>query len=243
MLTEAAQLHGRIAAGQRKALSELPELLAKAGQVFEKIAQRRANERDTEARGFNVFRLTERAHFEVTTHQTVLADLVNPMGSHGQGNLFLGPFLGIVRVRTGIRLPGPDGLWEVDHGLSYIDVRLRHPSTNDAVVIETKWDAPDRPGQVVDYWESELKRTRKARIAVVFITKDGRNPDLGPRREEHARFEKDLVCMSYRREFAELLRNALTGVKALRVLETLAQYLDLLDAFGTDEGEEDESRQ
>jgi len=237
VLSEAAQLQGRIAAGEHRSLSDVSNLLAKAGQVFTKTAQWRANQRDSEARRFNVFRLTERAHFEVTTHQAVLADLLNPMGSHGQGNLFLRPFLELVTVRTGIALAGPDGLWEIDQGLSYIDVRLRHPFTNDAVVIETKWDAPDRPGQVVDYWDSELKRTRKTRVPVVFIAKNPRDPDLGPPRTEHARFKRDLVCLSYRLEFADLLRSALDNVKAPRVRETLAQYLDLLDAIETtDEG-------
>jgi hypothetical protein len=240
LLAEAAQLHGTIAAGQHRSILELSDTLAKASQVFEKTAQRRANQRDSEARRFNVFCLTERAHFEVTTHQTVLADLLNPIGSHGQGNLFLRPFLELVTAGTGISLAGPDGLWEVDHGQSYIDVRLRHSSTNDAVVIETKWDASDRPGQLVDYWESELKRTHKDRIPVVFIAKNRRDPDLGPPRPTHARFKRDLVCLSYRLEFADLLRTVLGEVRAPRVRETLAQYLDLLAAIETidDEGEE-----
>jgi hypothetical protein len=241
MLAEVGGLHEQISARQRRSYSELPELLATAQETFARMARRLADNRDDEARQFNVFRLTNRAHFEVTTHQTVLADLLNPIGLHGQGNLFLKPFLGLVTERTGIVLPAPDGLWEVDHGLEYIDVRLRHPSTRDAVVIETKWDAPDTPGQVVRYWKNELKRTAKARIPVVFLTKDGREPDLGSRCEEHSRFEKDLVRVSYRLEFAEVLRSALRDVKAPRVRETLAQYLELLDALETiEEGEQEQ---
>jgi hypothetical protein len=97
-------------------------------------------------------------------------------------------------------------------------------------VIETKWDASDRPGQVVDYWESELKRTHKDRIPVVFIAKNRRDPDLG-RRAHACAFQEGLVCLSYRLEFADLLRTVLGEVRAPRVRETLAQYLDLLAAI------------
>jgi hypothetical protein len=142
-----------------------------------KSAKVKRNSRDAEAPQYNVFLLTHRAHFEVTTHQTLIANLLDPVGSHGQGNLFLKPFLDPIAERSGIDLAPPNGLWEVDHGLDYIDVRLRHPLTKNAVVIETKWNAGDLPGQVVRYWQSELKRTGKTRIPVVFLTKDGRKPD------------------------------------------------------------------
>jgi hypothetical protein len=230
MLAEADAFYERIRARDRHVFSELPGLLIKAEQAFGKIVERRTNSRDTEARQYNVFLLTHRAHFEVTTHQTVIADLLDPLGSHGQGNLFLRPFLHLVTECSGIDLAPPDGLWEVDHGLDYIDVRLRHPLTNDAVVIETKWNAGDISGQVIRYWENELKRTGKERIPVVFLTKDGRKPDLGAKGDQ-TRFNNDLVCMAFRKEFADLLRSSLHSVKALRVRETLAQYLDLITAL------------
>jgi hypothetical protein len=172
--------------------------------------------------------LTDRGHFEVTTHQAIIADLLDPRGTHDQGNLFLEPFLALVKECSKIRLPKPDGLWEVDRGLAYIDVRLRYPLTNDSIIIETKWNAPDRPGQVLDYWRNELKRTGKPRIPLVFLTKDGRRPDLGESTEDRDRLKKDLICISFRDKFADLLTGVLPQVKSKKVTQTLYQYLELL---------------
>jgi hypothetical protein len=42
---------------------------------------------------FNVFEVTRRRGFEVTTHSALLCDLLDPRGSHGQGGAFLNAFL------------------------------------------------------------------------------------------------------------------------------------------------------
>jgi PD-(D/E)XK nuclease superfamily len=41
---------------------------------------------------FNVFSVTRRSGFEVTTHSALLCDLLDPRGSHGQGGAFLKAF-------------------------------------------------------------------------------------------------------------------------------------------------------
>lgn len=42
---------------------------------------------------FNLFQVLGIGHYEVKTHSPILAELLNPQGSHGQGNLFLSLFL------------------------------------------------------------------------------------------------------------------------------------------------------
>jgi hypothetical protein len=141
-------------------LGEIDGVLIDAGTVYRNIYDRLAGARDAAASNFNIFRLTDRAEREVATHQRVLADLLNPLGTHAQGNLFLKPFLALVTDRSGIALPPPNGLWEVDHNKDYIDVRLRHiDSERGRVIIETKWNAPDREKQVIGYWRKEKQRT------------------------------------------------------------------------------------
>jgi hypothetical protein len=130
-----------------------------------------------------------------------------------------------------------DGSWEIDHGRDYIDIRLRHIDTRDRVIIETKWNAGDRPGQVFDYWRSERKRTGRWRIPVVYLTPTGRTPDLGLDAADHDKFRRDLVQMSYRTDLASMLSNCLINVAAPRVRETLDQYIELLKSLPSpDEG-------
>jgi hypothetical protein len=235
MLADAETLYRRIEERNRSNLSELPVLLDEAEYLFRSVAQRRAKRRDSEAKQFNIFTLTHRAAYEVTTHQAIIRDLVDPAGTHEQGNLFLEPFLELVTARSGIALPPPDGLWRAEKGLAYIDVRLHQSYTHHSVIIETKWDARDRVGQVLEYWNSERTRTGKTRVPVVFLTKDGRPPELGPETSNHAQFRPDLICIAFRSEFAELLRRTLKQVESARVRETLRQYLDLLVTQITDD--------
>ena len=49
----------------------------------------------TEARGerFNIFDILHVGHYEVRTHSPILAEFLNPQGSHGQGAVFLKSFL------------------------------------------------------------------------------------------------------------------------------------------------------
>jgi PD-(D/E)XK nuclease superfamily len=130
-------------------IKDFEQLLATANEYFRQESDLQALVRDPRAQHFNIFRLTSRADYEVTTHQRVLADLLNPLGTHGQGNFFLEPFLSLVTERTAIELPPPNALWEVDQK-NYIDVRLQYPDTNHRVIIEVKWNAPERERQVLD---------------------------------------------------------------------------------------------
>jgi PD-(D/E)XK nuclease superfamily len=104
----------------------LVDLLSDADAAYREQAGQQANSRALSSGEFNIFTLTERANFEVTTHQRILADLLNPLGTHRQGNFFLQPFLKLVRHKTGIAQPPADGLWEVDQR-DYIVVRSNHP--------------------------------------------------------------------------------------------------------------------
>ena len=65
---------------------------------------------------FNVFAVTRRSGFEVTTHSALLCDLLDPRGTHGQGGAFLDVFLALLDAnlsRSMSRAPWPpaDGWW------------------------------------------------------------------------------------------------------------------------------------
>ena len=180
----------------------MEKLLVDADDCYHDLAESRASLRDLDADKFNIFTLTGRATFEVSTHQSILADLLNPLGTHQQGNFLLKPFLDKITRTTGIPFAPANGLWEVDQKY-HIDVRIRHPNSGDRVIIETKWNAQDYEGQVDGYWCAERERApRRQRIPTVFLTKTGRRPKILVEGTERVLFEKDLVVLSYRDDIA-----------------------------------------
>ena len=49
------------------------------------------------ASGFNLFRILGVAYLEVSTHSAILANLLDPRGSHAQGHVFFHAFLATLR--------------------------------------------------------------------------------------------------------------------------------------------------
>src|ERR1035438_5371338 len=56
----------------------------------------------TQANGerFNLFNILHVGHYEVRTHSPMLAELLNPKGSHGQGAVFLKHFLAELNIHN-----------------------------------------------------------------------------------------------------------------------------------------------
>jgi len=88
------------------------------------------------------------------THSRVLGDLLNPHGSHGQGDLFLLEFL------KRIDLADPhSGSWQVTIETGYVDICLWRSTPASVVIIENKsnW-AIDRQNQLYRYWHENIHR-------------------------------------------------------------------------------------
>ncbi|GHU78463.1 hypothetical protein FACS189462_3170 [Spirochaetia bacterium] len=124
---------------------------------------------------YNLFKVAGIAHKEVIMCR-VLADLMNPQGTHGQGSRFLRLF------RETTAMPGCSALnfehtWVateyVIDGNRRIDIAF--DDGNIFVPIEVKIWAPDQPKQVRDYFEF-AKAKNKEHIPVLYLTVDGREP-------------------------------------------------------------------
>lgn len=104
---------------------------------------------------FNIFNILHVAHYEVRTHSPMLAELLNPTGSHGQGAIFLRHFctgLGIqnfdaesARVRTEYHI-GPQTAEEGGR----IDI-LISDKNRCHIIIENKIYAGEQPNQLGRY--------------------------------------------------------------------------------------------
>jgi len=153
----------------------IKRLLEEAGKVLADI-----DKKVSEGAGFNVFRLCGVDHYE-TMHSKILAEFLNPKGSHGQGKLFLDLFCEMLR-----RL-GFDGSFSSNVNVSteftgYIkgesvgrfDILIEDNSTSSVCVIENKIFASEQPEQLKRYADW-LRRERKGwKQVLVFLTLNGR---------------------------------------------------------------------
>jgi len=186
---------------------------------------------------FNVFEVTRRSGFEVTTHSALLCDLLDPRGTHGQGGAFLRAFLALVDdhlPRNTSRVPWPpaDGWWSVVPEFAAAQGRLdilltnRGPSGAATIVIENKWDHDLTDRQLeryAEYLSAQRPWGGGHRRCLVYLTRGGEDPGIA--------VPIDFVRLSYSVDISGLLQGAIehlreTAPPALR--EPLLQYCQIL---------------
>ena len=129
---------------------------------------------------FNIFSILRIKRKEVITHTPMLAELLNPHGSHHQGAAFLKLFLETCindqepvvynnpetfRVRTEER---------TDQG--QFDIFLEKEKEA-CIVIENKIDAEDQDSQLNRYYQYARKRFSDNQIKLIYLTLDGSPPE------------------------------------------------------------------
>jgi hypothetical protein len=188
--------------------------------------QAAAGRRQT-AETFNNFQVLGVAGNEVRTHSALLADLLNPHGSHAQGTLFLASFL----RRHSYAFAGtptlPDPLphhgWSVRKELNTphgnLDLVVGSSQLGYLCVIENKLGAGEQIDQLARYYRW-LGGQHYPHRALFYLTPDGR-----PSQTHNGA----VYCpLSYRDDVIPWLEEVLPEVEAPRVAETLKQYVDVL---------------
>jgi hypothetical protein len=129
---------------------------------------------------FNIFSVMGMERDEVKTHSSIIAELLNPKGSHSQGSVFLKIFFqeieslneipnfdfdnAVVKVEEYI---GPINKEYTEGG--YIDITIKDKTNQ--IVIENKIDALDQKGQLFRY-KNYYKECK-----LIYLTKNGKSPD------------------------------------------------------------------
>lgn len=226
--------------------SFLEEDAARFRDAFSRIAdgldairQRHSEEQRENAPDYNIFRDLGITHYEVETHSAMLANLLNPRQSHGQGGLFLEAFLRLMKGKlsptTWESFPMPEGdisraEWSVrteqPAGGGWVDICLTCKALGYRITIENKVEAGEQPDQLVRYWKWMALGSKKyPRQALVFLTPEGRPATTAN--------GVPYYCLSYIHDLAPSLRGLLEmgGVKAQSVAIILRQYLDVIENF------------
>ena len=179
----------------------------------------------TTGENFNLFEILGRETDEVRTHSAILAELLNPSGSHGQGAVFLRHFLArfgkrfqIVGMVVDAARVEPE-VW-LDNK-SRVDILIETDDTR--IVIENKIYAGDRLGQLAKYHAYAVQRPNSK---VVYLTLHGNAPS----RESLGDLRLDEVALvSYESDVLAWLDDCVKeAVRVPQVREILAHYQGLL---------------
>jgi len=126
-------------------LSACKEVVANMEDYFESIKKlQRAKSCD-----FNLFHFF---HPSEPTHSRILYNLLNPIGNHGQGRLFLDGFLKFINVKS-----SPDDVWHITCEQERLDICLERDYPHSIIIVENKsnW-ACDQGNQLYRYWLAKM---------------------------------------------------------------------------------------
>ncbi len=192
------------------------------------------------ARGFNVFRILGVEENEDCTHTPVLANLLDPQGSHGQGTMFLDAFIRRCQRKKGFISPGRkarSALWFVETQrftqLGTIDLVVSAPGLGYIIVVENKVYAGEQRDQLDRYhrW-LQVQRHKYPRQMLVFLTPSGQKSATAG--------QAKCVRLSYHRDIAEMLDSTVSKIGSPRVRELVRQYCEVARGLSTQENDNEE---
>lgn len=192
------------------------------------------------APGFNIFSIIRMEAYEALTHTPVLAHLLDPRGSHAQGDLFYTAFLDHLpterkeQFRTSRLFVAPEH-WTND-GFIDIFIRSQDPQKPFCIVLENKIDAGDQPRQLSRYFEYAARQLGypEDQILLLYLTKAGYLPSpasMPTEEQERLRGKDCLHAVSYRGFVSAFLKAAVPHIQAPSVRHTVQQYLHLISSF------------
>ena len=198
----------------------------------EKIQKKERFERGED---FNIFQIMHMESDEVYTHSAILAELLNPKGSHGCKDLFLRFFLEMLPSQFEQPFDTQNAETEVEFVIGEISEEeggrmdiLVH-SGNQAIIIENKIYASDQTNQLLRYHNYAQQKYGNKQYKLLYLTLYGKHPSdssTGNKIKEN----EDFYCISYASDIKQWILLCLEkAVQKPLVREILIQYLNLLN--------------
>ena len=187
---------------------------------------------------FNVFSILRIKRKEVITHTPMLAELLNPHGSHHQGVAFLKLFLETCIKQQEHAIHNNPETFRVrseertDQG--QFDILLEKEKEA-CIVIENKIDAEDQVSQLNRYYQDAGERFSDNQIKLIYLTLDGSTPDEKSLKAVNGQGRDlsvdDVIRISYREDIIHWLEECMKLQEVQRISsirEIVFQYRDLL---------------
>lgn len=140
---------------QRRRIGLMPDVASVESVLSSWTQQRRAQFEENQTTSL-LFNPLQKMTIKEVDHSTMIGDFLNPLGSHGQGSLFLYAFL---RIRG---VPNPEkGTWVITVEKGRVDILLKRECPRSVIIIENKANyAIDQPNQMWRYWFREIHNFR-----------------------------------------------------------------------------------
>ncbi|MEZ9449461.1 PD-(D/E)XK nuclease family protein [Vibrio splendidus] len=175
---------------------------------------------------FNVFSILRNESDEVALHSRFIGELLNPEGSHNQGEVFQQIFLQQLQDEN-LRFKSQFSLEVERHMGKHGRVDLLLSSQRDAIVIENKINAADQPKQLQRYKEAlsdyHCSKTKHLYYLTLFGT--------APSEESLGSLScEEVNCISYKTDIKQWLTSCAREVYDYPLLrETIIQYRKLIE--------------
>lgn len=214
--------------GRLATCSELERFFADINHElkFAEVYQRRVAKK--KAQRFNVFDLIEPDENKLSD---IIADLLDPNGTHGQGGLFLHLFFRQLGLRASIGDTNNSTVLReaTTHGIQKyrrrIDILVE---SSVLVAIENKVDSLEQPDQVNDYLNhlQWCTKDNKKPSVLIFLTPDGRAPKSVNKESSKT---SQLNCWSYHvqlRQWLSACHRECAAPKIRIFLDDFATYIE-----------------
>lgn len=204
-------------ARERTTMENTQRLLYQSSERVRQDAERRT----ASGEDFNLYRIARIERAEVNTHSAMIAELLNPKGSHGMGSLFLQLMLSQMDVSHGESLSEASVRKEQSfpYGQGRVDIAIH--LRNHLILIENKIDAQDRVEQLKRY--AEIGESSGKNWHLWYLTRTGR---AAP---EESHCGKAYRPISYREHVLNWLEQCVAHSAAKPALQqALIQYLNLI---------------
>lgn len=193
------------------------ELLRQAGDLVRQHEAQRA----AAGEAFNIFSITKIERAEVNTHSAMIAELLNPRGSHGQGSTFLALFLSVLGFEHECSLAQATVRKEQSFtsGRGRVDIVIH--LKDHLILIENKVDAPDGKWQLKQY--ADIGEASRKTWHLLYLSKRG--ADASERSHQGVRYQR----ISYKEHILDWLVLCVSKSSSTPVLQqAIVQYKNLV---------------
>lgn len=174
---------------------------------------------------FNIFKILGASRKEVTTHSRFIYELINPVGTHGQGDIFLKTFLTeALGIKDEIQTCRPHREDSTEDGRR-IDFTIE--TEKQIIGIEMKIDAGDQNRQMFDYYHDLKMRSNGRDVELFYLTLNRSKPS-----KSSLNNLQDYTCISFKEEIVKWLDCCIKESALKSVLrEALLQYKILVQSL------------
>ncbi|OQA03662.1 MAG: hypothetical protein BWY69_00300 [Planctomycetes bacterium ADurb.Bin401] len=180
---------------------------------------------------FNVYRILNIHRKEAITHTPMIAELLDPAGSHGQGSLFLKTFINYLTEKAGFpkQLDFKNWLVESERQIPpYGRLDIVISSKSCLIAIENKIDSDEQSDQLDRYDQWLKTRTNYPNRYLIFLTPTGHAPKSYKQSPKSTPLIKLAYHSSAHPNLCDIFSQTLDEIKPAKVCETLRQYIDLI---------------